>query len=381
MIAFATALRRIAVGGLGLIAGLCVAGAPAVAGAPDCPLATEPYSLESPLIDVLLSPAARAALEQAAPGMLKAVPARFQSADPPSMAAILTVRMMAGFTGVDAPAQARLGTALAATPVSAADQTARCARYDETPLAAPSAPAARSGAPRLLIFEKVNGFRDGPSLEAARAAILEIARRRGWAVEVTDRGGAMSPRTLARFDAVVWNNVSGDVLTLKQRAAFQHYVEAGGGFVGVHGSGGDAVYFWPWYVDVLLGARFEGHPDAPQFQAASVEVEPYSALTAGLPERWTMTDEWYSFSTNPRASGSRIVATLDEASYSPVGHGRSLATGDHPIAWARCVGRGRSFYSAIGHRPETWSDAHHLALVEQGLDWAMSGRTDGCRLE
>jgi uncharacterized protein len=45
---------------------------------------------------------------------------------------------------------------------------------------------------------------------------------------------------------------------------------------------------------------------------------------------------------------------------------------DHPIAWAHCIGKGRSFYSAIGHRPETYSDANHIKLLEQAILWASS---------
>jgi type 1 glutamine amidotransferase len=49
---------------------------------------------------------------------------------------------------------------------------------------------------------------------------------------------------------------------------------------------------------------------------------------------------------------------------------------DHPIAWTRCVGKGRAFYSAIGHLPQTYSDATHLRLLEQAVEWAAQGKCD-----
>jgi type 1 glutamine amidotransferase len=50
--------------------------------------------------------------------------------------------------------------------------------------------------------------------------------------------------------------------------------------------------------------------------------------------------------------------------------------GDHPIAWTRCVGNGRAFYSAIGHRPEGYAEPHYVALLEQATVWAAgSGET------
>jgi type 1 glutamine amidotransferase len=260
--------------------------------------------------------------------------------------------------------------------VTKADKVARCARYDnDRPKFVMPA-----GRPHILLFEKMTGFRDGPSVDAAHAALLAMAQKKGWAMVATDKGGAMNPATLAKFDLVIWNNVSGDVLTLTQRDAFRKYLDKGGGFIGIHGSAGDPFTFWDWYVDTLIGARFAGHPMAPQFQDARIIVEPKGgALTSGLPSEWVMKDEWYSFTTNPRKSGSAIIATLDEASYNPVGmRGQQLRMGDHPIAWSRCVGRGRVFYSAIGHRPEVYSDPRHLTLLENAVSWTTEGRKQGC---
>ena len=53
--------------------------------------------------------------------------------------------------------------------------------------------------------------------------------------------------------------------------------------------------------------------------------------------------------------------------------------GDHPIAWSRCIGRGRMFYSAIGHRPERYSDAIYVQMLEQGVGWAARSRGSNCK--
>lgn len=335
-------------------------------GVKDCPLRDAPFSVDSPLMDVLLSTRASAVLQDAWPGA-RSLPAWMGTKTAPSFAAIVTLRGLSGQEGF--PPLDQLDASLRAVAVTNADRTARCARYDNEVPAVEMAP----GAPRLLVFEKVNGFLHGPAIQAARDALKAIAVRRGWSLTFTDRGGAMTPGFLRQFDAVVWNNVSGDVLTLSQRAAFKAYVEGGGGFVGFHGSGGDPETFWSWYVDTLVGARFKGHPMNPQFQQAQVVVEDRShPIAAGLGGGWAMSDEWYSFRNNPRAGGARILATLDEKSYAP----GDLAMGDdHPIAWTRCVGLGRSFYSAIGHRPEAYADPSHLRLLEQAVQWA-AGKGD-----
>ena len=101
-----------------------------------------------------------------------------------------------------------------------------------------------------------------------------------------------------------WNN-NGDA----SHAAAGSFsaIAKGGGFAGVHGSGGDPFYVWDWYADTLIGARFLGHPSTPQFQQGRVVVNKGSAITRGLGDEWTMVEEWYSFKTNPRTSGARIL--------------------------------------------------------------------------
>src|SRR5579863_2960270 len=111
-------------------------------------------------------------------------------------------------------------------------------------------------APAILIFSKTNGFRENDAIRASNAALAAIAKRRGWSAFLTENGAVFQPSLLRRFQATVWNNTSGDVLTPEQIAAFQSYIESGGGFVGIHGAGGDPHYQWRWYVETLLGAQF-----------------------------------------------------------------------------------------------------------------------------
>jgi type 1 glutamine amidotransferase len=309
------------------------------------------------MIDLMLEPAARAAVNAALPTL----PEMFKITQVPSLSVIVSPR---GLLGASAAAEASaLDATLSRIKRTPAAARAQCSRYDaKTVILAPKS------RPAILLFERITGFRDSPSVAAAHQAFIDMAARRHWDIVVTDAPGAMNPSTLKRFDAVVWNNVSGDVLTLSQRRALRHWVLNGGGFAGVHGTGGDPVYIWDWYPDRVIGARFIGHPHSPQFQTARIIKDPAGgAIVRGLPDSWTMNDEWYSFAQVPHGSRVRVVARLDEASYQP----GSLAMGDHPIAWARCVGRGRSFYSAIGHRPEGYTEPNNVRLMEQGIEWSM----------
>lgn len=345
----------------------------------DCPLRDAPFSVDGPFIDLMLNDKAKAAFEANMPGTLSKLPPIMAGTKAPSFGSIMTARKLTAFGGQQNQDLSKLDAELKAIQVTNADRVVRCERYDdERPeFKLPKAKV------RLLLFEKMTGFRDTPSVEAANAMFRTMAKRNGWALEVTEKGGSMHPSVLKQFDAVIWNNVSGDVLTLTQRKAFKKYVEGGGGFVGIHGSAGDPVYFWDWYPDTLIGARFIGHPMDPQFQDAKVVVEANSAgLASSLAPGWTMNDEWYSFAKSARLNGAQVVATLDEKSYNPGGSrfgNQPLAMGDdHPIAWTRCVGKGRSFYSAIGHRPETYSDANHQKLLHEAILWASGGRKKAC---
>jgi uncharacterized protein len=346
---------------------------PAFAAPIDCPLREDPFSTDLPLMDILLSPAAKLAAERSIPA-LKRVPPAYFSAQPPSFAAIHTLQTMFLLLRQPKPDLSQLDRELRSIPVTEVDKKARCARYD---VKRPRLTFTGNRKRRILVFEKVTGVHDRPAIEAARAAVQRIAAKREWAVAVTDRGGAIHPAILDKVDVVVWNNVSGDVLTLTQRQALRRFVENGGGFVGIHSAAGDPNYYWKWYADTLIGARFVGHP--PNFQDARIVIdERAGSIARGLPASWTMNDEWYSFAESARASGSHVIATLDETTYSPKSGSRDLTMGDHPIAWSRCVDNGRSFYSAIGHRPEGYTNTQLMALLENGLAWASGEGESRC---
>lgn len=335
----------------------------------DGPFAREPYSVDTLVADLMLDPPARAVLERLAPGLMRA-PAAFGGGWlPPGMATIVTPRHRLQHQADATHLLARLDAELARIPLTEEAMRRRCARYDRVP------PVLPAGLPRpaLLVFDKTTGFRDEPSIAAAAEALRLMADRRGWGLFFTDQGAVFNPQALAHFDTVVWNNVSGDALTVQQRADFKAWVEAGGGFVGIHGSAGDFVCKWTWYAEALIGARFMGHPLPPlQFQAGRVRVEPGHPVTEGLGEGCIMTEEWYSFQHSPRGPGTHVLATLDESSYEPRGtSGEDLRMGDHPVAWVRDVGQGRSFYTAIGHRPESYVHPWALRLLEQGLAWTL----------
>jgi type 1 glutamine amidotransferase len=242
--------------------------------------------------------------------------------------------------------------------------------YDMSP---PSLPLFSK--PAVLIFSKANGFIHKEAIPAGKKAFAELVEKQGWEAFITDNAAVHSPELLKKFDVVIWNNVSGDVLTEAQREALQQWIEGGGGWLGIHGSGGDFTYDWRWYVDTLIGAQFVGHTLAPQFQDAHVLVpDSGTEITEHLPRPWVVkAEEWYAFDSNPREKGYEILLAVDESSYHTSGRRFGLLQdhmeGEHPVAWRHMIGKGRAVYTSIGHQAATYQVSEYQEFLEQALKW------------
>ncbi|MEO2169110.1 MAG: ThuA domain-containing protein [bacterium] len=247
---------------------------------------------------------------------------------------------------------------------------------------APEIPAGLAE-PAVLLFTKTNSFRHVDALKAGIPLWEKLAEEQGFAVFHTENGAILNPDDLARFDVVIFHNATGDMFDEDQEAAFQGFLEAGGGWIGVHAAGDSSHEGWRWYIDSLIGGLFTAHTMGPQFQEARLVVEDAEhPATRDLPAAWQHVEEWYSWDANPRASGFRVLVTVDESTYEPfqrmVGTERDLRMGDHPVVWTGCVGSGRTFYSALGHAGEAYETEEMQAMLGGALAWASGQKGEGC---
>ncbi len=226
----------------------------------------------------------------------------------------------------------------------------------------------------VLVFSKTNGFIHTDTIPVAKNVLVKIAEDIEKPVVVTDNAAVFNAEDLSKFSIVIWNNVSGDVLTESQRADFKQWLESGGSWLGLHASGGDFFYKWDWYVNTLLRAQFVGHNMNPQFQTATVVVhKDTEGITGHLGREWVVeNEEWYAFQDSPSLRGSEILLSVDESSYSPSGRtwaGTDRMDGDHPVAWRHQVEAGKVLYIAIGHRAETYQSEAFQMLIKKALLW------------
>ncbi|MFF4620851.1 ThuA domain-containing protein [Nonomuraea jabiensis] len=232
----------------------------------------------------------------------------------------------------------------------------------------PAIPA-QAAAFKVLVFSKTAGFRHD-SIPNGIQAIRDLGAANDFAVDATEDSNAFTTANLAQYKAVVFLSTTGDVLNDNQQAAFQTYVDGGGGYVGVH-SAADTEYSWPYYGQ-LMGAWFNNHP---AIQQATVRNEDRAhAATAHLGTTWSRTDEWYNYRTNPRPN-VRVLQSLDEGSYSGGG------MGDHPITWCHPQSSGRAFYTGLGHTQESYADPNFRTLLLGGIRYAAKATNADCRPE
>lgn len=236
-------------------------------------------------------------------------------------------------------------------------------------LVAIAAPAQAQEEFDVLVFSKTAGFRHG-SIPDGIAAIEELGEQHNFGVTATEDASRFTTENLQQYEAVIWLSTTGDVLNDSQQAAFEEYISGGGGYVGIHAAA-DTEYEWSFYGD-LVGAYFDSHP---QIQEAEVTVtDRVHPSTQHLPKTWTRTDEWYNYATNPRGD-VHVLAALDESSYAP---GDGAMGADHPIAWCQDHQGGRSWYTGMGHTPESFSDPQFRDHVLGGIQTAAGAVESDC---
>jgi type 1 glutamine amidotransferase len=231
-----------------------------------------------------------------------------------------------------------------------------------------AAPAER----RVLVYTKNQvgkGFYVHDNIPASVAALKKLGTEKNLIVDAPDSPSDFTDQNLKRYRVVVFDNTNNEVFDNEdQKAAFQRYIRAGGGFVGIHSATG-TMRQWPWFWS-LVGGKFSRHA---KLQPFTVRVkDPKDISTAHLPATFEWTDEFYYVDNIPE--GLHVLLAGDLTTLNDPGKEKypGKKFGDEfPLAWRHEFDGGRAWYTALGHKPEHYSDPKLTRHLLGGILWAM----------
>lgn len=219
---------------------------------------------------------------------------------------------------------------------------------------------------RILYFTHSAGYRHDV-IPLSAAILTELGRNCGaFEVAATEDVSEFSPDNLERYAAVMFFTTGELPMSSVQKAALLDFVRAGRGFLGVH-SATDTFYAWPDYLD-LIGGTFDGHP---WHQVVTIQVADSSDPTvAFLGNSLQFNDEIYQI-RDFDVHGSKVLLRLDPNSVDLEKDGVHRRPYGWPLAWKRSFGKGRVFYSALGHEASVWQDPRYQRMITNAILWSM----------
>ena len=239
-----------------------------------------------------------------------------------------------------------------------------------------SAPIAAAAQPRILVYTR-NYTPDGKgyvheNIATSVEAIRKMGAEKGFAVDASNDPAVFTDANLKQYAALVFCNSDNEAFSSDgQREAFKHYIESGGGFVGIHSAAGSE-RDWPYYTSVL-GGKFAAHPKMQPFTVRV--VDPDFPAVKGQPASFEWTDECY-FLDHLNPDIHRVLVTdrtklnfLDALKIDV-----SSFPNPMPLAWFHEFDGGREFYFALGHNKEDYANPILYGIIENGILWSMRHR-------
>jgi type 1 glutamine amidotransferase len=150
----------------------------------------------------------------------------------------------------------------------------------------------------------------------------------------------LSPENLKNYDGVIFASTTGD-LPIPDKQGFLDWIKAGHAFIGIHAAA-DTFHGWPGYID-MLGGEFAHH--GAQVSVECLNQDPSNPATALLPKTWKISqEEIYQFKNYDPAKVHDLLI-MDK-------HPETGAPGHYAVSWCKDYGKGRVFYTSLGHRED-----------------------------
>ena len=216
---------------------------------------------------------------------------------------------------------------------------------------------------RLLVVTVTKGYRH-ESIGTAEKVLADLAEKTG--AFTLDHAGTdddlalkMTPEGLKQYDGVFFANTTGD-LPIPDKQAFIDWVHAGHGFIGAH-SASDTYHNFPAYLD-MLGGEFKMHGN--QVPVTVLVADSRFPGTEHLGKTIDIPMEEIYIIQKFLGDQVRLLLYLDK-------HPNDHTPGLYPMSWARKFGKGRVFYTALGHRDEVWNAPWFGEHLLGGVRWAL----------
>ncbi len=220
---------------------------------------------------------------------------------------------------------------------------------------------------RILLYTKNGKGYVHDNIPNSIIAIKELGERHGFLVDATEDPAVFTDENLKKYRVLVFSNTNNVVFdTDEQRVALMRYIQAGGGFVGIHSASGTE-RTWTWFKQ-LLGAKFYWHDKLQPFTVNIVDHRHPSV--AHLRNRWERAaDEFYYL--KEMAVNLHVIAVNDGTTLKGENEKRLDTFGDvFPSVWCHEYDGGRSWYTSLGHRKEDYMDEEFRNHLLGGIVWA-----------
>jgi len=223
---------------------------------------------------------------------------------------------------------------------------------------------------KILLYTKNGKGYVHENIPYSIAAFQKLSSENKFSIDTTTDASVFNEDALKKYDAIIFSNTNNDVFdTEEQRVAFMRYIQAGGGFVGIHSAIGTERN-WKWF-KLMIGATFLRHPP---FQPFIIHViDKKNPATKNLSSSWHTNDEFYYFKEiNPSihvltvSDLGNIKDSVDGKDARPVVFGNR-----YPSSWCHEFDGGKIWYTALGHSKDDYSNKVYLANIMEGLKWVL----------
>ena len=227
----------------------------------------------------------------------------------------------------------------------------------------------------VLVYSKNGKGYVHDNIPSAVSSIQNLGRQYGFKVDTSSDPSVMTRDNLKQYSLLIFPSTNNDVFdTDAQRLAFRHYIEAGGGFVGIHSVSGTERN-WKWF-KMMLGGTFAWHP---KFQALTVKViDPGHASMQGIPKEWVKEDECYfvkELYPGPKVLMAYDITTLnisDTVQHNLIKKHAGGYADLYPAVWTYDFDGGYSWCTMLGHDKKDYSNPVYMQHILQGIRYVAS---------